>query len=289
MSGFLASTTRDSETLMAATPRPPLVFFLHLPRTAGTTLARVIEHQYTSKAILLLYDSSTGEEIRRVPRDRQDRLRAVVGHFYLGTHHFLARPSTYVTLLRDPVDRVISHYYFVRGDPTHYLHEAARQMNLSEYVISCDLAEPNNDQTRLLCGHYQGSIPDRCTDAMLPVAKDNLREHFTVVGLTEEYDRSLMLMKRTLGWSYPFYVRQNVTPQRLRKDDLSAETLSVIKTYNRLDIELYRDAQAIFEEQLRRQGGSFDRELRAFKRLNALFGHGHHLMSSAIGQLRARA
>ena len=275
--------------IMAATPRPPLVFFLHLPRTAGTTLARVIERQYTSEAILPLYDSSTGEELGRVPPARLDSLRAVVGHFYFGAHRFLGRPSTYVTVLRDPVDRVISHYYFVRGYPTHYLHETARRMSLSEYVISCDLAEPNNDQTRLLCGEYQGSVPDRCTHEMLPVAKKNLREHCAVVGLTEDFDRSLIVMKRVLGWSTPFYVRQNVSPQRLRRNDLSDETLRVIRAYNQLDLELYRHAEALLQEQVSCQGDSFESEVRAFKRLNALVGRGRSLMSSAIGHLRGRA
>jgi hypothetical protein len=275
--------------MTAANPRPPLVFFLHLPRTAGTTLARVIDRQYTSEAILPLYDSSTGEEIGRIPPDRLDSMRAVVGHFYFGAHRFLARPFVYVTVLRDPVDRVISHYYFVRGDSTHYLHQAARRMSLIDYVISCDLAEPNNDQTRLLCGQYEGSVPDRCTEAMLPLAKRNLREYFAVVGLTEDFDRALILMKRILGWSNPFYLRQNVTPGRLRKDDLGDETLDVIETYNRLDIELYRYAGDLLQEQIRQQGDPFERELRTFRRLNALLGRGHSLMSSAIGQLRGRA
>jgi hypothetical protein len=282
----LPSSTRV--TTRSPAPIPRVVFFLHLPRTAGTTLARVIGRQYTSEAILPLYDSSTGEEIGSVPPDRLDSLRAIVGHFYFGAHRFLARPSTYVTVLRDPVDRVISHYHFVRADPTHYLHESARQMSLREYVISCDLAEPNNDQTRLLCGEYQGSVPHRCSDEMLPVATKHLREHFAVVGLTEEYDRSLVLLKRVLGWSYPFYVRQNVTPRRLRKQDLPSETLRVIETYNRLDIALYRDAGALLREQIRAQGDSFDRELRAFLWLNAVLGRGHSLLSSTLGRLRRR-
>jgi hypothetical protein len=272
----------------SSAPTPTVVFFLHLPRTAGTTLARVIQRQYPSQATLPLYDSSTGEELGKASAERLDGLRAVVGHFYFGAHRFLPKPSTYVTVLRDPVDRVISHYWFARGDRTHYLHEAACRLSLSDYVMSCDRAEPNNDQARLLCGEYHGSIPDKCTDEMLPVARKHLREHCAVVGLTEDFDRSLIVMKRVLGWRTPFYARQNVTARRPRKPDLSDETLRVIRAYNRLDIELYGDAAALLREQVTGQGESFERELRAFKRLNALVAPGHRIMA-AVDHLRWRA
>jgi hypothetical protein len=174
-------------------------------------------------------------------------------------------------VLRDPIERVISHYYYVRRDPTHYLHGAAQELSLADYIRFCNLAEPNNDQTRLLCGEYQGAIPTTCIDAMLPLAKKNLREHCAVVGLTEDFDRSLLLIKRRLGWRYPFYERQNVTSGRPRRADLPVDTLRVLQAYNRLDVELYEYARALFQEQVSREGAWFERQLRAFKRLNAAF------------------
>jgi hypothetical protein len=256
---------------MSVPPPPPLLIFLHLPKTAGSTLARVIEQQYPAGAVLALYDSATGEELRSIPEDRMRRLRVVMGHFYFGAHRFASRPATYVTVLRDPIERVISHYYYVRRDATHYLHGAAQKLSLADYIRFCNLAEPNNDQTRLLCGEYQGAIPTTCIDAMLPLAKKNLREHCAVVGLTEDFDRSLLLIKRRLGWRYPFYERQNVTSGRPRRADLPVDTLRVLQAYNRLDVELYEYARALFQEQVSREGAWFERQLRAFKRLNAAF------------------
>src|SRR5437667_105406 len=67
----------------------------------------------------------------------------------------------------------------------------------------------DNDQTRQLAGKC--GIPKARTSAeeMLRIAKRNLTEHFTVVGVTEKFDRSLLLMKRCLGWGRPFYVSDN--------------------------------------------------------------------------------
>src|SRR4030095_2657311 len=126
-----------------------LIIFLHLPKTAGSTLARIIERQYKANAILHLYPSSFGEELAAIPQNRMELVRIVMGHLYFGAHAFLSQPCTYLTMLRDPVDRVISHYNYVRHQPSHYLYHEACRMSLRDYVEFCGRQEPNNDQTRL--------------------------------------------------------------------------------------------------------------------------------------------
>jgi hypothetical protein len=248
-----------------------LIIFLHLPKTAGSTLARIIQGQYAASGIISLYDSMLGEELASLPWTKLENLRVVMGHLYFGVHNFLPGPSTYITMLRDPVDRVISHYYFVRQDPSHYLYDSAHKMSMQEYIVSCNRQEPNNDQTRLLAGKRETSSFGTCTDEMLDIAKKNLTEHFTVVGITEEFDRSLILMKRNLGWRSPFYINQNVSRHRPRKEDISLETLRVVQAYNELDIELYRFANELFQEQIHSQGPSFTKELDRFKKLNRFY------------------
>ena len=273
---------------MRATQSGPVLIFLHLPKTGGRTLSRIIEHQYGSNTILDLYQSSFGEELATLPQRQLNHLRAIRGHFYFGAHTFLSRPSTYITILRDPIDRVISHYYFVQRDPTHYLYRSSQEMSLRDYVITCNLAEPNNDQTRLLAGKDHASRSGACSPEMLAAAKRNLRDHFAVVGLTEEFDRSLILIRRVLGWRHPFYMRQNVSSFRPRKEDIPDETLRVIQAYNELDCELYRYGKELFQEQIRQQAAAFERELRIFKKVNAIYAKLHLLLAPSVGKLRAR-
>lgn len=262
----------------------PLIVFLHVPKTAGTTLARIIERQYEARTILHLYESNFGEELTAVHGNRMDLLRVVMGHFYFGVHTFVPRSSTYITILRDPVDRVVSHYHFVRHQPSHYLYDAACRMSLAEYVEFCNHQEPNNDQARLLAGKGNGPSFGTCTDDMLAAAKENLANRFSVVGLTEEFDASVMLMKRVFGWRNPFYASENIGAVRSRKENTPPDTLRVIRAYNTLDIELYRYAQELFREQTRVHGRLFDQELRRFRKLNASYGQ----LQLLIGHLRRK-
>lgn len=245
---------------------------MHLPKTGGRTLVHILHRQYGRDAVLELYDSTRGEELATLAPQRIERLRAAIGHFYFGGHIFAPQPATYVTFLRDPVDRVISHYYFVRTDPSHYLFEVARRVDLREYVIACGPNEPNNDQTRLLAGKRFAADQEARLDEMLSTAKNNLDSHFALVGLTEEFDRSLLLLQRQFGWRQPFYRRQNRTYDRPTKESLPRRTIEVIEAHNELDLALYRFGRELFFEQCGRLGASLGADLRSFRRLNALYG-----------------
>jgi len=270
------SAVRQQATLASAAATP-VVIFLHAPKTGGTTLVRIIERQYGSGSVLNLYDSSYGDELAAYPSEEIDRVRAIAGHFYFGVHTFIARPSVYITLLRNPVDRVVSHYHFVRRSPGHYLYTAATELSLSEFVVACGPDEPNNDQTRLLAGRYQAEGTPTNADAMLAAARRNLREHVAVVGITEEFDQSLLLMRRTFGWGRPFYVRENVSKKPSRSEAISPETRRVIENYNALDIDLYEEVRTLSAERVREQDAAFQHELFVFRRLNTAYALASHL------------
>jgi hypothetical protein len=247
-----------------------LLIFLHLPKTAGSTLAKVIRRQYGANSCLELYGSSSGQEITVLPGKEFSQVRVVIGHFHFGVHRFLSSPANYLTVLRDPVERVISHYYYVRRSPEHYLHPIASRLSLGDYSAACGLAEPNNDQTRMLTGEHPEANSGVCTPEMLPAALEHLRIFFPVVGITEDFDRSLLLIKRAYGWRLPLYTRENVS-RRPRRSSIPPGEIRTIVAHNQLDCTLYAHALQSFSDQVRAQGPDFERELAAFRRLNALY------------------
>ena len=62
--------------------------------------------------------------------------------------------TTYITVLRDPVDRIASHYYYAKRYPTHYLHKeiTGRNMSLQDYASARLSDELDNGQVRMLAG-----------------------------------------------------------------------------------------------------------------------------------------
>ncbi|HEX8649823.1 MAG TPA: sulfotransferase family 2 domain-containing protein [Pyrinomonadaceae bacterium] len=266
------------------------LLFLHIPKAAGTTLHSVIERQFAPSVTFTISGAGSPQGIKEfisLPPEQRERIRLLKGHMPYGLHKYLSVPATYITMLRDPVDRVISHYYFARKNPAHYLHQevTSKKMTLADFVGSGLSTELTNDQTRLISGVEKVNTrlldgterrtlradPEPVTREMLEIAKRNLREHFAAVGLFGSFDESLLLFKKVLGWTNVYYVRLNVTKDRPAKRQVPGEERALIERYNELDLELYEYARLRFEEAIRAEGAGFQHELRSFQRKNRLY------------------
>lgn len=256
------------------------LIFLHIPKAAGVTLGTIIERQFPHKAIFTIDGANVQKsinEFRNLPERERQEIKCLKGHMPFGLHNYLPRSATYITLLRHPVDRIISHYYYVLRIPNHYLHNelTSKKMSLSDYVSSGISPELMNAQTRLISGvekvdSVTGNEP--VSADVLEIAKRNLRDCFAAFGLSEMFDESLVLFKGLLGWRNIFYAKQNVTRNRSSKQEIPRKTIKIIENYNKLDLELYKFAKQTFQELIRKQGPSFKGELRTFQRLNKIYG-----------------
>jgi hypothetical protein len=259
------------ETSTGATPSTPLLIFLHVAKTGGSTLRDIVRRQYPPDRIYTAdLHKAPSAYLQQLGQILSRDTAVIQGHSRFGLHEFFARRCTYITLLREPVDRVISYYYMVvraSHDPDHG-PVCSEGIGLGEYASSGRFPTDNR-QTRLVSGH--GLSPGPCPGSMLEVAKRNLREHFSVVGLTEAFDETLILLKRTFGWRSVLYSRRNVGLNRPKKASVGEETLKAIKDANRLDIELYDYAGALFREQLSRQAPDFEIEVEALRRVNGQY------------------
>jgi hypothetical protein len=248
--------------------RNETLLFLHIPKTAGSTMYKVLEHQYSRAETLRLKDPEIAQ-FRTLPAAQRGRYRLIEGHLYFGFHRHIPRASTYITFLRRPVERVLSFYYYARSTPDHYLYSqlVSERLDLKTALARELTPELCNGQTRQLAGD-EWEDPERVvTRAALERAQANLT-HFRVVGLLEEFDASLLLLRRAFRWHWPYYVKENVTKEKSDETFLDAETRRLIEEANRLDIELYEYARKLFHEQCRAAGDSFAEELSHFRRSN---------------------
>ena len=116
--------------------------FLHIPKAAGQTLYRILERNYPGAGNWLFDPGNAQETLQQLQcmeEEPRRQLRVCRGHFPFGLHRIVNGPYTYVTILRHPVDRMISHYHYVKEyGPAHYLYEAIRAhgWSLGEYVSS---------------------------------------------------------------------------------------------------------------------------------------------------------
>jgi Galactose-3-O-sulfotransferase len=256
------------------------VIFLHVGKTAGATMRRALRKEFPSAEVMELRAPTVAPgRLRRdgaidyfaaLSEAERTRPRLIMGHMTFGLHEVVPRPATYVTLLREPLDLIASQFHHAKRHEGHLLHEEAKGFpDLASYVRSGISLEMDNSQTRAFAGDVSTPFGG-CTPTMLGHAKANLERAFAVIGLTERFDESLVLMRRAFDWRKLRYVSVNVDPGRDRRGSLSMDDLDHIRAQNALDLELYAWAAARFDETIRAWPG-FGEARAAFLRDNARY------------------
>ncbi len=256
--------------------RSPLIF-LHLPKTAGMTLRSVLASRYSGSRTLVIGNDINGDIERLVgwPQERRHRLDLLMGHMSFGLHRVLRPGARYVTVLRDPVDRVLSEYRFLKSNTRHPFHHAVAGLSLEQYLDSDYSGQSGNGQVRLLSGDHQpGRIGIAGRDPLdrghLDAALANLDQHFLLAGTQALFEESLLLMARRLGWRWPpFFMARNLTAAQPERFD-DAQRAAVAQC-NALDLELYREVERRLRRQLEGEGEGLRNSLERFRRWNPVY------------------
>lgn len=251
------------DTPVAPGENVPLVVFVHIRKTAGYTMRHILHRQYRRRQIRQIENYFAKPEAsvastNTLAGEPPPGLRLLHGHFLLWPDVPWPEGTRFFTLIRDPVERVISQYFWSASK------QETRLPKMRSVLAAGRI--PDNLQTRVLAG----SDPPfgETTEAMLEQALANL-ERFAAVGVTEWFDESLLLFTHAFEWHPLLYRRANVTEKRKRREEIPSKVLRLIERQNALDLELHRYARQRLKRDLAVLGDEFKVNLEVLKRGNA--------------------
>jgi len=216
-------------------------------------MSQILYSNYPANSIYSIKAMNDIEQFKAQTDKRKRKLQVLTGHFYYGMHESLPQKAVYCTLLRDPVERIISHYHYVLNTPNHYLYQrvTSSRYTLRDYVANGLSTELNNGQSRLLYGKEGVMAPfGKCPNDLLDRVIQHIDDEFAVVGLQEQFEMSVQLMARMFGWRSSPIMKINVSKNRQQVSDVDRETIELIREYNAVDVALYEYAKQKFQAAL---------------------------------------
>lgn len=244
------------------------LLFVHIPKTAGQTVEAALRWRFRHTPGAVLHHRALLkplEEVESIPLEAREKARVIGGPFYYGLHRYIPQRCQYVTILREPVARVVSLYNYVRLTKEHPLHDrvVVSNISLAQYVGDRIGTGVENGQTKQLAGLWQGEADEQT----LATATSNLAA-FLVVGLMERFPESMALLWRNLGWGLPVYQSRNVT--RTPPPPIVEATVALIRERNALDLALYEYGCYLFGLSMSRQPRTFRQQVRLTRVTNRL-------------------
>lgn len=164
--------------------------FIHLPKTAGTFVRQVLASRYA--VVGCAYPSAPFQRLRDMgPRDIEALRRAdvVIGHE--GVHAFrlaLGPDVAFSTVMRNPVDRLISYYNHLMSHSARY---ASAKVTPLKFIEEDSDHERDNLQLRYLSGK---AVTDPVSEDDLHAAMAMIEQGSIVVGIQELLGESMRRM-----------------------------------------------------------------------------------------------
>lgn len=231
-----------------------LWFFVHIPKTAGssfrTELTGILQPQFNLR--IDARDPSLSRARRRdqaigelIGTYAERRYRFASGHVTFAEAQRIrdALPQTkFITMLRDPVARVVSQYRYFRS-PENPEHRSVLT-RYPDFAAFLDDGENSDVMFKWLAPD-----PALAVDAVTAV----LEREFAFVGLLERYPLSFRLLTTLLGQpSRPeLYIRRTAATDD-NTVELTDEIVRQIRRRNQKDMALYRHFRTRFASYIAR-------------------------------------
>ncbi len=252
------------------------LFFLHIPKTAGSTFKAIIAKNLKENEILSLneqdilnaYQSQDKRLALKNPNSLKP-IKLIQGHYNFGFHEFVnVTDYKYVTFLRDPYSLTISHFFhLLRSDNPVHKKRLQDAETITEFA---NHSRAYNVQTRILSGvsKYQNFIANEQEN--FSRALSNLENSIEYIGIQESFEESVVAISHLLGWKHNQCAPANMGSNIPREIPDAAK--QGIEKSNQLDRQLYDAAVEKFNRQKERIAG-FPALMKAFKRTASINRH----------------
>lgn len=210
------------------------IIFIHIPKTGGTTINSAMKGTH--------WQTRPDFNYRHILPDTKE---SNSGDIFEPSNIEDFKPYKIFMMLRDPVDRLISEYYFIRERKEFMDLLRTKPKNFEDYIRS---KQTQNGVVNFLRGKRMYDTRSATTSDLKEVIEciDSIPVH---VGIFEEFEKSLLYFSDVSGikWNRSIEVKR-MTFLRPKASELEPRLVELIKQTNQLDVQLYEHCKQKFDE-----------------------------------------
>jgi hypothetical protein len=221
------------------------LIFVHVPKTAGTAMRKMLFDIYGQESILLDYRQKSNRKPRSVEEvletiNTASNFKVIYGHFHVKKYYGFFPDAKRIVWLREPIKRLISHYHFWARTQKKKKFRGIKQEKKQLLNFAQKPANKN----------------------LLHTYVEDLN-NFWFVGIQDFFEEDLAELKSKLGWpevgiskanqnrtkNYKLLVQSVMDDPQLKQE--------LIKL-NQKDIELYQQALMLREKRINKLNKSVE-------------------------------
>lgn len=207
------------------------MLFVHIPKTAGVSVGKALQqsfdrfHGVVWNNVPASFRALTQQALYE--QTRSDMRQVIMGHF--GWNELMVwqqnqLPMKCATILRDPIDRLVSNYNYNCSDK-----HPARESFMARFPTIKDFALDVPHDVQLtqavgLVGSFEGAL-------------EKLTRHYSFIGVTERLPQSLAHLSRSHG--LPDIQEYHANAGTRPADGLRDQVVELVRERNHNDIKLH--------------------------------------------------
>lgn len=242
-----------------------ILYFLHIPKTAGTSLNNLIKSQFPKEKV---YPYATYHQVYTNTKLNLDNFDIIAGHF---THSYIQnmiRPVKIITMLRNPLSRVISAY-------NHFMREPVHNYEFNKFK-KCPIKDAINmypwlfsDQQTKHLGWSENVLKMPRYKIPIPFSIENWLEfrqnlnmekifqnacknidNMFLFGFTDRLEEFTKILFEKMEWNVPVEIpKSNIAKEnQVQENEINERVIKRIEELNSYDNRLYQYARKKYKE-----------------------------------------
>ncbi|WP_414828628.1 sulfotransferase family 2 domain-containing protein [Alteromonas sp. H39] len=180
------------------------IFSYHIPKTAGTSFRKVLQHELGRKKVTQIYVPETARALSSGTVPRKTINEALHGHYKPHPNHLETFPDAQtIVWVRDPIERIWSHVgHLLRHKDSHPHYADLRKIELEHGIYT---------QEELVTQIIKDESLKHVTNTYQRFFKKVPISAMSFVGSVHFFERDLKKLSEKMSWKF-YPQKANVSP-----------------------------------------------------------------------------